>query len=260
MKRFAYCIEVIVSAAFFVFLSSCSQSVGSAGFTAGYAAISRFDSLTEAQCGNVRNLKIFFQHASVGNNLYNGMIELAAVDARFSFPNTQNSVENLATWFASNSGWGDYYLGNPTWAEKISSFTSCFTAGGIGSVVNVAMMKFCYIDPDASFADYRDAMLELERAYPGVTFIWWTMPITTEGSASRDSFNSVARAYATSNGKYLFDLADIESHNASGLALSDSVGATLCADYTDDGGHLNAVGRARAAKAMWVLLSGIANR
>jgi lysophospholipase L1-like esterase len=121
------------------------------------------------------------------------------------------------------------------------------------------MMKMCYIDEEASFADYRDAMLDLEKSYHSVTFVWWTMPIMTTGMAKRDAYNAAMRSFAAANGKWLFDIADIECHDAAGKKLADSGGyETLCADYTTDGGHLNAVGQARMAKAMWVLLADIA--
>jgi hypothetical protein len=198
----------------------------------------------------------------VGQNVYDGVTGLSATygDA-YALATSQvqeGAVGELKTWFAANDGWGDYYEGNPGWAAKVADFKARVQTDGVGSLVDVAMMKFCYIDPDADFATYRDAMLSLEAAYPSVAFVWWTMPICSEGDAARDAFNDQVRAYATAHGKYLLDIADIECHDAAGNYLTDAVGETLCADYTTDGGHLNADGASRVAKALWVLLAEIA--
>lgn len=249
-------------------LVSCSASDGTAAapstpLAAGNESVAAFDSLPAARRAAVKTLKIFFQHASVGNNVYEGIADLAAIDANCAIATTQTDVASLKEWLASNSGWGDYYLGNPGWSEKIAAFRAAVDDGGIGSVANVAMMKFCFIDNEASFADYRDAMLALESKFPAVVFIWWTMPICIEGdgdNAARNAFNSQIRDYAAQNGKWLFDLADVECHDGLGTRLVDSNGSEiLCADYaSDSSGHLSQAGRDRAAKAMWTLLSAIA--
>ena len=57
--------------------------------------------------------------------------------------------------------------------------------GGMGRHVDVALMKFCYVnfttsaDVNALFARYRDTMGALERDFPNATFIHVTMPLTT---------------------------------------------------------------------------------
>jgi len=50
----------------------------------------------------------------------------------------------------------------------------------------------------------------------------------------------------------MFDLADIESHRADGTAVTESGNEALAAEWSFDGGHLNADGAARAANAMWL--------
>ena len=58
--------------------------------------------------------------------------------------------------------------------------------GGMGRQVDVALMKFCWVDissttdVDTLFARYRDTMAALERDFPNVTFIHVTVPLTTE--------------------------------------------------------------------------------
>ena len=230
--------------------------------TADYTAVAKFDALTDAQCAKVKALKVFFQHASVGNNLYGGIGDLKGLSGtKYALATHQADVADVKAWFAGNAGWGDFYLGNPGWSAKITDFTANVRDAGIGSVANVAMMKFCYIDDDASFATYQDAMLALEAVYPTVSFVWWTMPICVDGMAARDAYNAQVRAYASAHGKWLFDIADIECHDPSGKRLVDANGhEILSTDYaSDNAGHIDtALGRARVAKAMWVLLANIA--
>ena len=62
---------------------------------------------------------------------------------------------------------------------------------GVGASVDVAMMKFCYVDidrntnVDESFAAYRSTMADLQRDFPNVTFVYTTVPLTTDQGCCR---------------------------------------------------------------------------
>jgi hypothetical protein len=252
-------------------LAACSQSgsdkgSGAAGKTAGHDSVAKFDALTAAQCDGVRSLKIFFQHASVGQNIYSGVTGLSSIDAaKYALTTEQFSAgyqSDLKAWLGTHAGWADYYEGNPGWDAKVSDFTANARTQGIAALVDVAMMKFCFIDQDTDFATYRDAMVALQTACPTTTFVWWTMPLFGENdadNAKRNAFNQSVRAYVAAHDLWLYDIADIESHDPDGGYHLDSVGgAYLWSGYTSDGGHLNDDGSTRAGKAMWVLLSLIA--
>jgi hypothetical protein len=117
-------------------------------------------------------------------------------------------------------------------------------------------MKLCYIDTDASFPYYRDAMEQLEAAYPAKRFVWWTMPIMTSGDADRQAFNDQVRSHARANERILFDIADIEAHNAAGQRRTDGSGREiLWPEWTSDGGHLSSAGSQRVASALWWLMA-----
>jgi len=64
-------------------------------------------------------------------------------------------------------------------------------------------------------------MLALEAQYPDTKFIYWTMPLMTDDDASavlRAQFNQNLRNWiATQNNKYLFDIADIEAWDSTGV-------------------------------------------
>ena len=194
-----------------------------------------------------------------------GLALLAASDSRFTSGRQSWASTYDTAWFDANNGLGDNHRGNPGASEKVSGFAA--SLGDLGSHVDVAMFKFCYIDPDASFAEVRSAMEALEAAYPAVDFVWWTMPITASSysedpsvKAQRQAYNEAMRAYCSANGKWLLDIADLECHDASGAAYADASGNELLyAGYTSDGGHLQAdAGKLQVARAYWTLLIEIA--
>ena len=123
----------------------------------------------------------------------------------------------------------------------------------------------------------------LEAQYPEAIFFHWTTSLARSvGSPEGDAFNEQMRAYALANGKILFDVADILSHDEQGQPCYDNRDGVeycnnnrcenypddgldllaICQDYTTetDGGHLGSVsgGRLRVAKAFWVLMARIA--
>jgi hypothetical protein len=99
----------------------------------------------------------------------------------------------------------------------------------------------------------------LESHYLNKIIVWWTIPIETSGNTNRQVFNDNVRTYASANGKVLFDMADIESHNAAGEKLIDGSGRELQqGDWSSDGGHLNDAGSRRVASAWWWLMARVA--
>ena len=207
-------------------------------------------SYSDTEIGAAAALDVYFEHASVGDCIVgtsygtSGLELLRATDARYTCGRTSYSKQTAvamtasdAAWFDTNAGLGDNYRGNPAASVKISYFQS--SLGVVASHVDVAMFKFCWIDPDASFASVKSAMESLEASYPEVTFVWWTMPITTSGYR---------------------DIADLESHDDSGNVYKDGSGNELLyTGYTSDGGHLETdAGKRKLARAYWTLLAEIA--
>ena len=180
---------------------------------------------------------IMVRHASVGGNISDGLNDIYDYDSEYD-----------------RSNWDFQNRGNPGWEAKVDDFVTQVSEQL--ESFNVFTMKFCYIDDDASWEYYRDQMEQLEADYPDKTFVWWTMPITTTGNSSRDSFNDSVRSYCQANDKILFDIADIECHDPSGVKQTDSGGREiLYSGYTDDGGHLNTTGRQQVASAFWYLMA-----
>lgn len=211
-----------------------------------------------------RQIDTFFAHRSLGNNIIDGLLDLQAVDPeRYAIAFGTSGPD----WFDTYNGIGHTPLGSNGYPQtKIDGFDD-FIRGGY-SRANVAMMKFCPGDSipfgtmaaATIWAEYRDMMVELERDYPDVMFIWWTFPLATasdnRGNDEKAIFNAAVRNYCAANGCRLFDIADIQSHDPNGAPVVSATGHEAMWDgYSDDGGHFNAVGRARAAEAFWWLLA-----
>ncbi len=230
---------------------------------------------------NVRNAlntqKWLFTHASVGGNMVTGMRTLNSGDSRYLLGMINvTSVSTSVT--TSNGNVYEINRGNPGIQAKLDIFASAFNTYGWASKVNIAMNKYCYIDlrdlsSTVKVADmptyanqYINSMQTLETSYPEVTFVYATSPTTTAsglGIARIYAFNQLVRSYASANGKYLLDIADIESHDPSGVHhtgeyMGDPL-ELLYSGYTTDGGHLNtAVGQQMIALGWYAMAISIA--
>jgi len=263
--------------------------------TAGHEAVAAYDNLTAAEINSAVNLKTYFEHASVGRNILNGVQKLIAdglalkrgtwktwapVDddgkptyytdgndsLGYVFDETsmnETKEGTIKSWFASNTGLFDNARGNPSAADKIDYFRAAVDTYGIGSSVDVAIMKFCWIDPSADLSDYEAMMTSLQSAYPDLVLVYCTIPLTNSAdsdTAARNTFNNALRSYCSTNNLWLFDIADIESHKPDGTAYTDAeTGAELeWPDYSYDSGHMNAGDYdVRPAKALITLLAHI---
>ncbi len=240
-------------------------------------------SLSDAEITQAAALDVYFEHASVGGYIVgpipdwpsNGLADLEALNSRYSSGRRTWSDTSEATWFDTNNGLGDNSRGNPDGMTKISGFSSSLNAdsGLLSGKIDVAMFKFCYIDAPASegstwgntftaaelFNAQRAAMEQLQSSYPNVVFVWWTMPLETNGETGRQAYNDLVRAYCAENDQWLFDIASIESHTEAGVLQQDIENRELLAtDYSADGGHPNDAGALKLAKAYWKLIAEIA--
>jgi hypothetical protein len=228
-----------------------------AGFIIDHTCIDVSDNIIpQTYLNSARSLDILFNHQSVGYNIIEGLQSLADLNpTRYSYVN-----ENWpsADWYDTSDGLGDFTAGdNGDPQSKVNGFDALLRTDGYGAHVDVAYMKFCFVDNTTSASQiwnwYRTAMLNLETTFPSVQFVWWTMPIMTDGDAIRDQFNTLVRTFCSANNKILFDIADIECHNPSGALVTNNGYQAMYAGYTDDGGHLKEAGRLRVARATWWL-------
>jgi hypothetical protein len=211
-------------------------------------------------------MKLYFAHASVGANMVDGLNDLKKSGSG-SFPYATFFCDKLPPAETSAATVYEHNRGNPGWKEKFDLFESCVSNGWRFPKVDVVMNKLCYIDQLASFRYYIHSMTNLEAAFPETTFVYMTMPLTTAEDAEnrlRNGFNERVRAWTKDSGRVLFDIADIEAHDANGrrctFARREKTYEKLCPGYTMDGGHLNEAGRKFVAQGFYALAAALDER
>lgn len=208
-----------------------------------------------------RQLNVLFGHQSVGGNIIDGIHALAGRNAeRYHLEFVSDPP---LEWFDENRGWGEFSAGeNEDPKSKADHFRRKLEREGFGKKLDVALVKYCYVDlpaegcqPKAVFEQYRAAMEAVEKACPKLRVVWCTAPLEEENNGARNEFNRLVREHCTAKNKVLFDLAAIESHDASGKATEPPA---LRKEYSEDGGHLNEAGQLKAARAWWWLMARLA--
>lgn len=167
--------------------------------------------------------------------------------------------------------------------SKCRDFSEVINAG-VGNRIDVAFFKFCYVDitgqtdVDELFKAYQEIMADLHDAYPKVSFLHITVPLTLirrgmlgwirekiggcdperEDQVRRHAFNQLLRGVYSGTGR-LFDLAKEESTFPDGrpseVRYRGEPLPTLVPEYTDDGGHLNRPAAERMASHLLTCLN-----
>jgi lysophospholipase L1-like esterase len=164
---------------------------------------------------------------------------------------------------------------------KLSAFESAL---GDQTSADVALLKFCYVDVEpatdvaALFAAYEETLARLEAKHPHATFVRATVPLRTfqrgakatlkkllgrdtgeRANESRERFNALVRTAAARANAPIFDIARLLSTRPDGsteeVEWQQRRVPGLVASYTDDGGHLNLLGRQRAARELAAVLA-----
>ncbi len=231
----------------------------------------------------IASKKIFWGHKSVGFNILKGVDELAAGAPEAVLQIVESTSPGV---FDRSGALAHAALGNNTDPRsKIDSFVDAMEAG-MGNAADLAFLKFCYADfqPEsdvpAIFADYKQAIDSLALRYPETTFAHVTVPLTArqtgpkalikkllgrpirgvEDNLKRYQFNLLLKV-EYGDRTPIFDLAKIESTRPDGsretTRVSDVTVPTLVPAYTDDGGHLNQLGRHNAAAGFLHFLAEI---
>ena len=232
----------------------------------------------------MNNKRIFFAHQSVGNNILDGLGEMGNPLPQKLLPPTA-SAETVAAAFSSPGIVHAMVGENMKPLSKIEHFEKMLQEG-VGKHADIAFMKLCYIDIDADtnvealFQRYEESCARLSALFPNLTLAHMTVPLTTVESGvkswlkkamgktlwgvlenqKREAFNQKLRE--TYAGKApVFDLALLEStHTDGSREVFEHAGAqipALIAGMSDDGGHLNAAGRAQLASAFARFLAGV---
>jgi hypothetical protein len=230
--------------------------------------------------------KIFFGHQSVGYNIIDGIKDIINERDYIKL----NIVETSESTAFDRPVFAHSQVGmNTKPFSKIEHFKKVIDSG-VGSKVDIAFFKFCYVDimrdsdPREIFDGYKTAMEELKDRYPETKFLHITVPIRSapkgikknikqsvksligepgflEDNMMRRSFNELLRK-TYSKTEPFFDLALIESLNTSGFGCYVLKGTekvnVMAPEYTEDGGHLNSLGRRKLAEQLLIILAEMA--
>jgi acyl-coenzyme A thioesterase PaaI-like protein len=211
---------------------------------------------------------LFFDHASVGENLMDGVAGLLS--------SVSSAKPKLINMNVSNGGLRPDLIHTGIWAEsmklallngspmeKVAMFKTDL-ASGVGAVVDIAFMKFCFVDftsatdVDALFAAYQSMITSVKALYPGIHFVHVTAPLE---SPSNDAFNAKREAYSAkvraAYGTDVFDLALFESTRPDGTRETVGGVPALVPAYTSDSGHLNATGQAKVVPELVKFLANL---
>jgi len=235
--------------------------------------------LSDQQVASLTAKRIFFGHQSVGNNIIQGIRDLASVDPQLKL----NLVKSSDPQSVSGPAFVEFEIGqNGNPQSKIDAFAAVLDKG-VAAQGGIAMFKFCYVDIESStnipkmFVGYRNGISTLKARYPSLKIVHVTVPLTTVEPASkawikrllgrvtlqdvnvkRNEFNNLMRqTYAGIDA--IFDLAEVESTHGDGSRSYFTRGNekiyTLAPEFTADGGHLNEVGRRVAAARLLFILA-----
>lgn len=234
-----------------------------AALLASSSALHAADPALRADLQRMAQERIYFAHQSVGANILQGVKELSARAGVPVFVKDEFVPEN----------------GDPL--RKLENFRHSV---GTGSRYDIALVKFCYVDIDADtdvaalFDQYRMVMSELRAKNPRTVFVHVTLPLTTVQTGPkawvkrllgrspygtvenvrRDEYNRLLRSTYAGR-EPIFDLARLESTAPDGKLVTVTwdgfTAPAMAPEYTNDGGHLNALGRVRAAREFIAVLA-----
>lgn len=243
---------------------------------------------TADDLADVAGLRIFFGHQSVGGNILDATAEVFEA----SGATAPEIVEADDAEVVSGPMIVHSFVGqNRDPLGKITEFDRIIRSG-MGDTVDVAVLKLCYIDirdsshVDEIFVAYRDTLAALERDFPDVTFLYVTVPLTTEfggpvqrakqrikgmlgrdnlyvpaDNVAREQLNSLIRAEYAETGR-LFDIAAIQATDLEGnrrvRSHDGSEYYAMEAVISSNPGHLNATGGAVVASAFYSAIAGAA--
>jgi hypothetical protein len=216
--------------------------------------------MTRSDWDAARGRTIFFGHQSVGENILDGLRQIAAAEQWPALTVVEGSAPASGPALVHSKVGAN---GDPS--SKIVGFKQALDAGA-GASAEVALMKFCFwdiradTDVDKVFAEYRSTMSDISRRYPNLTLLHATVPLVVEDrdfrarirrmvgssvptdadNARREALNQKIRA---TYGDRVFDIARAEQDP---IASGGDV-PYLAASFSSDGAHLNDVGRRQVA-------------
>lgn len=241
-----------------------------------HTSIAGFDTLTNEQIAEAGATSFLFIDRSVGWNVDTGLTTLAAQDPRFArglwgflgwprvmpAPNPDCSLTTPG-WNGMWTGYGYCFVQHVERhpGPEVASYWYDYLTG-----LTTPNVLANFFGPAAKNQFRAGDWLAWRTSHPGTTLFFWTtsLPSSDDGTGMLQrlkAFNVQARAWAAANHVPLLDAADILAHRADGSDCAAADGSpVICSAWTSDvppGGHLNAAGQARMARAVWLMLVAV---
>lgn len=246
--------------------------------------ISSINNKQEIEWQKLSEKVIFFGHQSVGQNILDGIKDIAKENPKLNLIITENrdsQQTNAAPLFI------DSEIGkNGEPKTKVDAFKDII-GNGMGEKATIAFMKFCYVDFNKDtdvkeiFDYYKNAMRHLKEKYPKTTFVHFTVPVEVkketwkawiknflgkkdiweyQNDVPRGLYNNLLKKEYEGK-EPIFDLALNESIHPEGkkefFEYSGIRYPALVPEYTTDGAHLNEKGRKFVANKLLIFLSNL---
>jgi len=234
----------------------------------------------------VEALRTLFYDRSVGANLSDGLTVCLAVDAAASpsvcrrWGTTHYAVPPQSWTAHPLPGW--HFFGHSGITPDLpcpdsSTLLRCFESyvDAHASEYDVVALGGSYLEAGTyqlPVTDYLATMDRIQANHPAITVVYMTSSLARIiGDSVKQAYNGAVRAHAAAHDLWLFDFADIESHNPPDAiddpdVTDDAPNApvfyqgfeAISPFYTSEvnGGHLGSVstGKIRMAMAWWILL------
>jgi len=275
-----YSRNLLISLGVIVFLLGCNNSKDQMAEEM-YSQTPPLSEETRKSILTIKEHRILFAHHSVGNNILDGLKEIAQESGiDFEVSRINDSIINEKSTFM------DMVPGKNQYPKtKVDDFSKLIKNIDDELVPDIAFMKFCFLDfnPDTNvdelFEYYKNSIEELKKARPDIKFVHLTVPLVAKpeslksrikrllglsvweeaSNITRAKFND--RILKEFTDDPVFDLARVESTRLDGSRAQFSYkGKTyynLVSEYTEDGSHLNELGRHIAAEEMAIFLANM---
>jgi len=238
--------------------------------------------VSDAQWEKLSGKRIFFAHQSVGFNIIDGIRDLMKDHPKIKLNIVETSnPESIRGPVFAHARVGSN--GDPN--SKCGAFANLIKKAS-GNALDFALLKFCYVDVTSTtdiervFSSYSNMVSSIKGLNSGLNLIHLTVPLRVVQSGPRAWVKSVINkpiggcADNIKRAEYndrvrteysvkdpVFDLAGIESTFADGRRHIFSAGGktyeALAPAYTDDGGHLNEMGRRWVAEHFLAFLANL---
>lgn len=261
--------------------TSSPATQSGAAIIVDHTSLDLFGQIPDEYIASAAQFRYLVRHASVGHNLDNALSCL--MDDSGNAPNfcdrglPPDEIVHDGRYDRSNWVFEPHATpnANPGWNNKVRFFIDRADELQVGQNYDLMNVMLAYLDGapgstiDDLFFNREDdgevGIEELEallQRHPNTEMVWTTLALARIiGGADADAYNRQLRDYVRTNGGYLLDIAAIGSHAPDGSPCVDDDGyPVLCPQYTEEsrGGHPNALGSQRMARALWILMAQIA--